>query len=145
MSSGIVQEIKGTLAESREHADRILAAAEEDARLIEAGVDERVRLEAERRLQRIEQLRAAIAEHSDRIESAYVNMVEAMAAASRQLVEISRRADFTAPAWPGGIERTVELKLSETREMTLRIGRRSGERAAERDYNRTWPSDPGAR
>jgi hypothetical protein len=128
-------------------ADRILAAAAEDARLIEAGVDERVRLDAEQRLRRIEQLRSAIAEHSERIESAYVNMTEAMAAASKQLVEISRRADFTAPAWPGGIERTVELKLSETREMTLRIGpQAAGDRQApERDYNRPWPSDPRAR
>lgn len=147
MSSGIVQEIKGTLAESREQADRILAAAAEDARAVEAGVDERVRIAAEQRLQSIEQLRGAIAHHSERIESAYVNMAEAMAAASQQLVEISRRADYSPPLWPGGIERTVELKLSETREMTLRIGSRgtTAGRPVDRDHDRPRRSDPGAR
>ncbi len=142
VGAGIMHQISGTLAESRKHADRILDSAASDARALESRAEEEVRERARARLEEIEDLRASIEHHSAQIEAAYVRMVEAMAAASMRLVQISRRADFTPPRWPGGIERTVELKLSETREMTIRFGARSAEdviEPTERDYNR-----PGA-
>ena len=49
-------------------------------------------------------------------------LVETLAATSMRLVEIARDADFSPPPWPGGLDRIVELKLSETREVTLRLG-----------------------
>lgn len=126
MRSSIVDEIRGALAASRQEADGILARASEDAKALEAAGHVEIRRRARARLDEIEQLRASIDHHATAIESAYVGMVESMAATSARLLQIAREADFTPPEWPGGIPRTVELKLSETREMTVTL-RRDGD------------------
>lgn len=56
------------------------------------------------------------------IDAACARLAEAMAAAAQRLAEVARDADFRPPPWPGGIDRTVEIRLSETREVTLRMG-----------------------
>lgn len=122
MDSSLVQQIRKALAANRGRADEVLRSAAEQARPPEAGADSEALRRAEQRLAEIERLRESIKRHSERIESGYVEMVEALASASMRLVEISRSDDFSPPPWPGGIERTVELKLSETREMTVRFG-----------------------
>lgn len=123
MPSSIVDEIRGSLAASRRQADGILARAGEEAKRIEADAPAEARRRARARLDEIEQLRASIDHHAGAIESAYVAMVESMAATSARLLQLAREADFSSPEWPGGIPRTVELKLSETREMTVTLRR----------------------
>ena len=126
MPSSIVDEIRGSLAASRRQADGILARAGEEARRIEADAPAEVRRRAQARLDEIEQLRASIDHHAGAIEFAYVAMVESMAATSARLLQLAREADYSSPEWPGGIPRTVELKLSETREMTVTLRREGG-------------------
>lgn len=118
MRSSIVDEIRGSLAASRRQADGILARASEDAKRLEADGELEARRQARTRLDEIEGLRASIDHHAGAIESAYVAMVESMAATSARLLQLAREADFSSPEWPGGIPHTVELKLSETREIT---------------------------
>lgn len=105
-------------------------AAEARARsLIElAGLADRALAEA--RLQRLSALRAEIAMHHERIEGAYAAMVEAMAAVAIQLVQVARDADFSIPPWPDDIRTAFELKLVETREMTIRIATDTPPRAS---------------
>ena len=118
----MVEQIRGALAASRTQADDVLARAVEDARQLELSAEAGVRRRAEDRLAEIEYLRVSIDHHSQEIEAAYVRLVETLAATSMRLVEIARDADFSPPPWPGGLDRIVELKLSETREVTLRLG-----------------------
>jgi hypothetical protein len=126
----IVDEIRGSLAASRRQADGILARASEEAKRIEAGAPLEAQRRARGRLDEIEQLRASIDRHADAIETAYVAMVESMAATSARLLQLAREANFSSPEWPGGIPRTVELKLRETREMTVTLRRDGGRGAA---------------
>ncbi len=86
-------------------------AAETDQALIDA------------RMQRLVNLRAEIEQHQERIEAAYVAMAETMAKVATRLTEAARDADFSIPPWPGGIRSAFEVKLTETREMTIRIER----------------------
>ena len=129
MRSSIVDEIRGSLAASRRQADGILARASEEAKALEAAGELEAQRRGRERLAEIEELRAAIDHHAGAIESAYVAMAESMAATSSRLLQIAREADFSPPEWPGGIARTVELKLSETREMTVTL-RRDGDGGA---------------
>lgn len=126
--SSIVDEIRGSLAASRRQADGILARASEEAKTLEAAGELEARRRGQERLAEIERLRASIDDHAGAIESAYVAMVESLAATSSRLLQLAREADFSPPEWPGGIPHTVELKLRETREMTvtLRRGRDGG-------------------
>ena len=57
----------------------------------------------------------------DAVDAASAALTEAMASTARRLAEDARDADFSPPDWPGGIDRTVEIRLSETREVTLRL------------------------
>ena len=121
MRSSIVDEIRGSLAASRRQAEGILARAGEDAKRLEEEGGLEARRQGRARLEEIEGLRASIDQHANAIESAYVAMVESMATTSARLLALAREADFTPPEWPGGIPRTVELKLSETREVTREV------------------------
>lgn len=71
----------------------------------------------------IEEIRGALERHRDQLESAGAILAEAFASASLQLTEASREADFTPDPYRGGLGGAIELKLSETREMTVTIGR----------------------
>ena len=88
-----------------------------------AGVERNL---ATSQLARLQELRAELDGNQERIDAAYVRLVETMAAASIHLVKAARDADFSIPPWPGGLGRTVEIKLSETREVTFRFARGSG-------------------
>ena len=81
---------------------------------------------ADRRLAQLRALRADLERDRSRLDTAYAELVEAMAAASERLLEGAREADFSPPPWPGGIGRTVEIRLSQTREITFRLGREGG-------------------
>ena len=92
----------GSLNASRREADRLLAEAEARTRQMRrraAGVERNV---ATSQLARLQQLRAEIDGDQERIDAAYVRLVETMAAASIRLVEAARDADFSIPPWPGG-------------------------------------------
>lgn len=131
VAESTVQQIRDRLARAREQADVVLARAAAEAREIEGGADAELRERVEERIGKIEALRSAIDEQSRAVEGAYVRMVECMAATSMQLLAAAREADFSAPAWPGGIPRAVELKLSETREVSVRVPLRDARRNVE--------------
>jgi hypothetical protein len=71
----------------------------------------------------IEEIRASIERHRDQIASACATLSEAFAAASLHLTEASRSDDFSPDPYRGGLGGAVELRLSETREMTVTITR----------------------
>jgi hypothetical protein len=71
----------------------------------------------------IEEIRSALERHRNQIESACTILAEAFASASLELTEATRRADFTPDPYRGGLGGAIELKLSETREMTVTINR----------------------
>jgi len=122
----LAAQIRGSLDASRREADRLLAEAEARTRELQAraaGVEHNV---ATAQLVRLRKLRAELDSGQERIDAATVRLVETMAAASIRLVEAARDADFSLPPWPGGIGRTVEIKLSETREVTFRFARGQG-------------------
>jgi hypothetical protein len=116
-----VEQIRDRLVAARVQAAGVLARAAADARAIEAEADGELRDLAEQRLAEIEQLRRAIDDHSRAIEGAYARMVESMAETAMGLLTVSREADFSPPPWAGGIPRMLELRLSETREVTVRL------------------------
>lgn len=123
MSGALTGEIRDSLAASRAQADRILAVAESHAQALTEMAAETDQALIDARVRRLRSLRTEIEEHQERIESAYVAMAEAMARVAGRLTEAARDADFSIPPWPGGIRTAFELKLSETREMTIRIER----------------------
>jgi hypothetical protein len=123
VTGALTGEIRDSLAASRAQADRILSAAETHAQALTEMAAETDQALIDARMRRLHALRAEIEEHQQRIESAYVGMAEAMAKAAVRLAEAARDADFSAPPWPAGIRTAFELKLSETREMTIRIER----------------------
>lgn len=73
------------------------------------------------RVSRLNRLNHDIEERQHRIESAQVTLIEAMATAAVRLATVAREADFDPPPWPGGLGRTVEIRFSETREVTFRV------------------------
>jgi hypothetical protein len=80
------------------------------------------------RIARLASLRDEIRSDQSTIETGCVRLAEAMASSCVRLAAAARHADFSPPEWPTGIERTLEVKLSETREVTLRMdARRAGE------------------
>lgn len=121
MPPEVAREIRGSLAASRGEAERILAGAEARARALSELAGEADRRFARARIERLETLRDEIEAHQERIELAYVAMVEALAAAASRLTEIAREADFSAPSWPDDIRAVLEVKLTETREITIRL------------------------
>ena len=123
VSGALTGEIRDSLAASRERAERILAAAESQAEALTEMAAETDQALIDARMRRLTNLRAEIEEHQERIEAAYVAMAETMARVATRLTEAARDADFSIPPWPGGIRTAFELKLTETREMTIRIAR----------------------
>lgn len=71
----------------------------------------------------IEEIRSGLERHRNQLDSACAILAEAFASASFQLTEASRDADFTPDPARGGLGGAIELKLSETREMTVTIHR----------------------
>ena len=80
------------------------------------------------RVARLASLRDELRRDQETIDLGCVQLAEAMASSCLRLAAAAREADFSPPEWPPGIERTLEVKLSETREVTLRMdARRAGE------------------
>lgn len=123
MPGALTGEIRDSLAASRAQADRILDAAESHAQALTEMAAETDQALIDARLQRLVNLRAEIEQHQERIEAAYVAMAETMAKVATRLTEAAREADFSIPPWPDGIRSAFEVKLTETREMTIRIER----------------------
>lgn len=117
------EQIRGSLETGRREADRILLAAEAQARAAQARGADVERNVAATQLLKLEAMRAQLESNQQRIDEGCVRLVEMMALASMRLLEAARQADFSLPPWPGGIGRTVEIKLSETREVTFRFAR----------------------
>lgn len=107
-----------------DHADRILADA---ARRSSELASEASRLDAElfrARRARIEQASREIRSGYRSIGVRTARLVELMAIASERLVQHAREADFSPPPWPDESSEIVEIKLSQTQEVTFRIARR---------------------
>ena len=125
MPGALTGDIRDSLAASRERADRILAAADSHAQALSRLAADTDQALIDARMRRLTNLRSEIVEHQVRIEAAYVAMAETMAKVAGRLTEAARDADFSIPPWPGGIRTAFELKVTETREMTVRIQRES--------------------
>lgn len=123
MARSLSDRILGPLSRSRDEADRIIADARERARALNAGEAGVERALAETQLARLAELRSELDRNRRRIDAGYARLAETMATASSRLAQTARDADFSPPPWPGGIGRTVEIKLAETREVTLRFTR----------------------
>jgi hypothetical protein len=106
----------------RERSGPIVALVEErpgDRPEAAGGAD---RAPAGDRIDRLRDLQRQIQEQQQRIETAYAALAEVMAERAAQLAAAAREADFSAPEWPEGIRRTVEVRFAETREVTFRFG-----------------------
>jgi hypothetical protein len=119
--------IRTTLEGGREAAARIHAGAQADAAMIAARAAESDRRYAAERIVALGDLRAELAASRHRIDAASLAIVEAMAAAARRLALAARHSDFEPPRWPTRPPTTMEIKLSQTRELTISFDRR-GER-----------------
>lgn len=121
MSGPLLAKIRDSLASGRAEADALLDAAEVEARALTEMATVADRALAEARLQRLWALRDEIDAHQRQIEAAFVAMAEAMAATALRLAQLAREADFSPPPLRGGIGHAFEVKLSQTREVTLRV------------------------
>jgi hypothetical protein len=68
-----------------------------------------------------------IQQHLGPIQNGYAALADALAASARKLAAAAAEADFSPPPWPEGIERTIEIKLSQTREISFRLGAEQGD------------------
>jgi hypothetical protein len=138
MEHSLDDRIRDPIAASLDEADRIVAAAEERGRTLARRGPEADRSTLEDRLARMQELRLALVSGRSRMDTAYARLAETMAAVSERLALATREADFSPPPWPEGLGRTVEVKLSETREVTFRYGGDSSgfERPREAAYHR---------
>lgn len=82
--------------------------------------DEEIRILTMRR--RLSDLRDEVVRRGEAIENAYADLAESMLAGARALAKEAAEADFSPPPYPPASGRAIELKLSQTREMTLRLG-----------------------
>jgi hypothetical protein len=117
----LAEQIETALAASRWEADRVLDFGRQRARTVEAAAEGEAEAVIRARLAQLEGLRDSIDRHRSEIDTGYARLLETLAGASSQLVEIAREADFSPPASEGGLNRTLELKLTETRELTVRF------------------------
>ena len=116
-----VEQLRASLLATREEADRMLLDAEEHATRLSSLAADTDRALTNARLARLDGLRAEADARQRDVSVAYAGMAEAMAGAAGRLVSVAREADFSIPPWPAGIGHTIEVKLSETREVTVRI------------------------
>jgi hypothetical protein len=124
MRQSPTEQIRNSLMATRDEADAVLAEAQRQAASLSAMAAETDRAVADARLARLWRMRAEAASQRQDVESAYVGMAETMAAVATRLATAAREADFSPPPWPGGgIGHTVEVKLSETREIVVRFER----------------------
>jgi len=117
----VSEEIRASLVAKRRQADRVLADAERRADELAGLAGDADRALAAARIDRLRDLQRQIQAQQQRMQSAYAELAEAMALSAQRLAAIARDADFSIPAWPEGIRRTVEIRLAETREVTFRI------------------------
>ena len=118
-------QIRDTLEEGRCAADRILGEAERRATELGGRAASTDREMAAARVLRLNRLNHDIEERQHRIESAQVTLIEAMATAAARLATVAREADFDPPPWPDDLGRIVEIRFSETREVTFRVAARA--------------------
>lgn len=123
-TSSALEQTTAALAESRRRSwwlqERAAGRGAEIGREAELAAHQLALL----RVRALRELRAAIEHHAREIDLAHARMVETLAELSRRLAQIAAEADFSPPPLPPGLERTVELRLTETRELALRIGSR---------------------
>jgi hypothetical protein len=115
------ERISATIDAGRADADRIVAIAAREANRIVAVAEGADRALATARVERLRAIGREIEDQQRRIQSGYATMVEAMAASTVRLVEAARDADFSSPAGPSTLGRTVEVRLAQTREITFRL------------------------
>jgi len=116
--------IRATIEAGCEDADRIVAVAASEAGRQPAGDGERAL--ATDLVERMHDLRRQIEGQQRRIQSGYAELLEAMAMSSIRLAEAARNADFSTPPRPSGLGHTIEVRLAQTREVTVRFESGSG-------------------
>ena len=141
MAPSLGEQARGSLNEACRRAERIIAEAEADAaRTAGAGPGEAAQDRTGSSIARLERVRSELARTHARIDDAEVRLVESLADAAVQLLAAARTADFSPPPWPDDIGRTLELKLSETREATFRFapGRSAAQAAGTSEASGGW-------
>lgn len=129
MSRTGLEHFRRSLSATRREADEIIAAAEVRARDMHDRAIEVERSLAESQIARLVEIRSELRHDQRRIDAGFARLAESMATVSVRLAQAARETDFSVPPRAGGIARTVEFKLSETREVSVRItdlGRSSG-------------------
>ena len=116
-----IERLRASLLATREDADRMMREAEEHAARLSALAADTDRALANARVARLDDMRAHADAQKREVSVAYAGMAEAMAGAAGRLVTIAKETDFSIPPWPAGIGHTIEVKLSETREVTVTI------------------------
>lgn len=122
--SSSVTAVSAQLADGRVESRRIIAEATEAAARVSADADRAAREEVGRRLDAAIEVREEVAATTGAIDDACARLSESMARVAGCLVEQAGRADWSAPPWPGGLDRTVAIRLSQTRQLTLRVADR---------------------
>lgn len=124
MGTTSIDRIKSTLSASRNEADRILVAARREAAEIERHAGGETGSLARAKLREIDEIRREVSHHADQIELGLAGLIEALVERANVVIELSRHVDATPPQWQGGsYQRMIELKLEQTREMTIRLPR----------------------
>ena len=106
----------------RRDGDRIVAVASADAVRLMTFADREVRNAAFARVQVLRDLRADLLQHQCRIDRGLVTLVEALAETGARLTTAAREADFSNTPMGSPLHRTVEVRLAQTREISLRLG-----------------------
>lgn len=123
MPRSAAEQIRDSLTASRMEADALLVEAEQRAIQLSAMAADTDQALVDARLSRLWRLCSEASERKHHVESAYAGMAETMAAVATRLATAAREADFSPPPWPGGIGHAVEVRLSETREVVVRVER----------------------
>ena len=116
--------IRATIEAGCEDADRIVAVAVSAAGRQPAGNGGPAI--ATDLVEHLLDLRRQIEDQQRRIQSGYAELLEAMAMSSIRLAEAARNADFSSPPRPSGLGHTIEVRLAQTREVTVRLESGSG-------------------
>lgn len=125
----ILADTASTLASRRQASEQLLAEARAGAERVTAETELALERLSLLQLARLRELRASLRSRSDEIELGYARLAEAFAGVSARLLRDAAEADYSAPEWPQGLAGKIELRLTETRELTLTLAR---DRAAPR-------------
>jgi hypothetical protein len=109
-SRSTIRDVGDALGAARGDVGRIAADADGEADRARARSAAAARQDARRLLTEIQRTKAEIEREVATLEAASARFAEAAASASAALVELSAKADFSAPGLTGGLQSAVQSK-----------------------------------